>query len=850
VRRLLPLALGLALGLPARAEAPTDLYSVALKRIETLYLDRDSLDAEALFGAAALELEEQIEWLLVDVDGPTATLYVADRGLGSVTVTDFDGLPDALRELEALVRSAPEVDPHAHLDDGMVLRTVLVKGATEALDRHSRLLYGERLVAFDKRLKGTYFGIGARLSSTDDQHIRITEVFANNPAARAGLQDGDVILRIDGQSTLGMTTDDAVDRITGRRGTTVDLVLLRSVEGVETEISATVTRDEISEPNVEWEALEEGFGYIRIDHFSELTTANLDTGLLELDDQGALERGLVIDLRGNTGGSMMQSARSADAFVTSGDLVRTVGPDGGKVKGLVEHIWADDDGTEPDIPIVILQNARTASGSEILAGSLRELDRAVLIGTRSYGKGTVQKVYTLEPGARLKLTVARYLLAGGLSIDAMGGIPPDLPVGLARFDQQGVHFSNDLGTLDGPEPLLFVDEREGWREGETPESRDQDTWVELAVRVLARTTGPERHELLAAAGEVRELVRAEEEQRMMATFSARGIDWTGTDDETAQPPTVQVEVGMAEPAGAGEEAVVRAKVTNTGTEPLHRVEVRLGSSDRHWNRMVLPVGLLQPGETRVTEATSWISPAAAARESSVDVVVMSEGRPELFVDPAILGYGGGEAPPLRIAVQLQPPDDQGIERARITLNNHGDAVLMGLRVRFEYPSSSGIDLLEYDAGIPSLGPDAESVVSLGLDLSRLEGDVIPLRVHVESARYGALASWDFELERGMTVELEAPEVSVTAPTHREEGVLDLTLDVRDDRGIDHIVVWADGDKVAYVRGEGARQKATIPVELTPGRNRYVIEVIDDQGLRETEVVYVRGLVAQSITTGE
>lgn len=850
MRRLLLFALGCTLGLPARAEAPTDLYSVALKRIETLYLDRDSLEAEALFVAAALELEQQIEWLLVDVDGPTVTLYVAERSLGQVTVEDWDGLPDALRELERLVRSAPDVDPHATLDEDLVLRTVITKGATEALDRHSRLLYGDRLVAFDKRLKGTYFGIGARLTGSDDQHIRLTEIFADNPAAEAGLQADDVLLRIDGQSTLGMTVDDAVDRITGRKGTTVELMVRRVVDGQSVELDFTVRRDEINEPNVEWEALEDGFGYVRIDHFSELTTANLDEALLDLDRQGALERGLVIDLRGNTGGSMMQSARSADAFVTSGDLVRTVGPDGGKVKGLVEHIWADDDGTEPDVPIVVLQNSRTASGSEILAGSLRELDRAVLIGTRSYGKGTVQKVYTLEPGARLKLTVARYLLAGGLSIDAMGGIDPDLPVGRATFDERGVHFSNDIGPLNGPDPLLFVHEREGWREGEVVEPRSNDTWVELAVRVLAKTASSDRYELLAAAGEVRELVRAEEEQRMIATFSARGIDWTGTSEETAQPPTVEVEVGMAEPGIAGKEAVVRAKVTNTGDEPLHRVEVRLGSSDRTWNRMVLPVGLLSPGETIVTQATTWISPAAASRESSVDVVVLAEGRPELEVEPAVLGYAGGEAPPLHVAVALQPPDEDGVERARITLRNEGSAPLVQLRVRFEYPSSSGIDLLEYDAGIPSLAPGAEGVVDLGLDLSRMEGDIAPLRVHVESSRYGELVAWDFELPRGGAVELEAPTVDVKAPPRQSEGPLDLKIDARDDGAVDHIVVWSGGDKIAYVRGDGKRQSATVPVEVTPGKNRYVVEVIDDDGLREVDVVYVRGLPATPISSGE
>lgn len=851
MRRLLPLALGVLLALPAKAEAPSDLYANALKRIETLYLERDGLKAEALFGAAARELEEQIEWLLVDVDGPTATLYVGDRALGAVTVGEWSELADALRELEALVAGAPAMDPHATLDEDMVLRTVIMKGATEALDRHSRLLYGDRLVAFDARLKGTYFGIGARLTQSKDKEIVISEVFRGNPAADSGLLGGDVLLRIDGQATLGMTVDDAVDQITGRRGTDVELVVRRVVDGAPTELSFRVTRDEITEPNVEWEVLEPGFGYVRIDHFSEITSVQLDEGLLELEDAGALARGLVIDLRDNTGGSMMQSALSADAFVTSGDLVRTVGPDGGKVKGLVEYLWAKDDSTEPQVPIAILQNYRTASGSEILAGSLRELDRAVLIGTRSYGKGTVQKVYTLEPGARLKLTVARYLLAGGLSIDAMGGIPPDLPVGLARFGGDGFSLTGDVGLLDGPEPLLFVEERSGWRlDGEEPTERDEDTWVELALRVLARATGPDREELLAAAGEVRELVRAEEEQRMVATFSARGIDWSAAPESRPDALSLTVEVGLAEPVGAGQQATVRARVTNTSDEPLHRVMVRLDSSDSTWDRMVLPVGAMGPNESRVVEATSWVSVVARSRESSVGVIVQADGRPELQAPSAVLGYTGGEAPPLRLAMELLPPDDAGIQRARIQVTNLGEDTLMGLRVRFEYPSSSGIDLLEYDAKVPSLGPGAETTVLLGLDLSRFEGDALPLQVHVESTRFGELVAWPVDLPPSGRVELEGPEVDIDAPSRLEEGVLDLSIEARDDVGIHHVVVWLGGDKVAYVRGDGRRQSVDVPIEIGPGRNRVVVEVTDSQGLREQEVVYIRGLPATTITTGE
>src|SRR5262249_10167246 len=149
---------------------------------------------------------------------------------------------------------------------------------------------------------------------------------------------------------------------------------------------------------------------------SQQTVENLRAAMAELDRAGALDAGLVIDLRGNTGGSMKESASVADLFLGEGLLLRTQGSDGGRVQNLQAEMFATRAGTEPDIPLVVVVDDRTASGSEILAGALLELGRAALIGTRTFGKGTVQKVYNLGPDVRFKLTVARYILANDREI--------------------------------------------------------------------------------------------------------------------------------------------------------------------------------------------------------------------------------------------------------------------------------------------------------------------------------------------------------------------------------------------------------------------------------------------------
>lgn len=841
LRTLVPhLSLGLlCLGLlsrPAVAEAP-DLYMSGLARIEGLYLHRADVQPFDLLVAAGEELEDEIEWLLAEQEGDFLVLRAGDgRELGRVTAWDWESLADGLREIESLVQQAELPLDDAELD------VLLLAGAAQALDQHSRVLYGERLQAFDKRLKGTYSGIGARVRTEGGVAV-LTQVFVDNPAHKAGLRSGDELISVDGQSLVGMGVNDITELLIGEQGTQVMVQVRRTLlENSEGELlDFVITRDEVREPNVSWKVLVGGFGYIRIDHFSELTETYLLQGLGELEAQGALDRGLVLDLRDNTGGSMLQSAKSADAFVPAGDLVRTVGPDGGKVRGLVEHLWADEDVNEPQIPIVILQNHRTASGSEILAGSLRELDRAVLLGTRSYGKGTVQKVYTLRPDVRLKLTVAQYLLSGGLSIHDEHGVAADLPIGVVRFEPNGVRYLDDFKEPDGAEPLLFVEEQPGWREsGEIPAR--SDLWEELAVRVLAQSAGEmDRSPVLDAAGQVRELVRVEEEERLVATFAARDIDWRAA-PELGGAPVLKVQVFTREPAHAGGAAELVARVTNTGDEPLHRVMVRLESSDRTWTRYVLPVGFLAPGQSREGLAEVLIPFAAVGRESSVSVVVQSDGHPEVDQGTTILGYEGLAQP--EVSVRIHHISDAQGEHAELRLSNHAAHPLQGIRARFEVAPSSGVQLTQYESLVPSMAADGEVTLQLGIDTSRVDPSLqsVLVQLIIETQRFGEIASMALELPLdGRPVHLRAPLVTLQAPLSAEVGPYNLPIQAQDERGVDHVVVWHQGRKLSWQAGVGRQWEQSLLLELEPGRNTMVVLAEDDQGLRTWRKIYVRGV---------
>jgi len=348
--------------------------------------------------------------LVVTSDAGTVYLAHGDgRSIGSLSVATLQTLPEGLAALEDLVLASGH-------DVGEVdLRLSILQGVTGGLDRYSTVLSGERLNRFDVRLKGTLVGVGLTVNLVNDR-LEIVRVVDAGPAQVGGIQPGDVLVRIDGVSTLNMPIREASRRIRGQVASTVVLTIERDGRPMEIRLE----RAEIVVPNVDYRVLDGNVGYVHISHFSQRTDENLRAALVALQAVEGMTGGLVIDLRQNTGGSMKDSARSADQFVHEGQLLRTAGADGGTVRNLQSRMQARSAGDEPDVPVVVLIDHRTASGSEIMAGALSGLDRAALLGRRSYGKGTVQKVYPIDSEARLKLTVARYLLAEDRGHDEEG----------------------------------------------------------------------------------------------------------------------------------------------------------------------------------------------------------------------------------------------------------------------------------------------------------------------------------------------------------------------------------------------------------------------------------------------
>jgi len=297
-----------------------------------------------------------------------------------------------------------------------------IRGMVSGLDSHSAFMAPEEFKELQIETKGSFSGIGIEITLKDNLLIVVSPI-EGTPAYRAGLQAGDRIIKIDGQSTKNMSLLDAVRKIRGAKGSTVTLTIMR--ENVDKPKTFTLVREIIPIRSVRLRHFDDGIGYIRITNFQDKTDHDLQQAIKDLHSKFKPLRGLIIDLRNDPGGLLDQAVKVADEFLTSGLIVYTEG----RNKTQTTRFYAQDSGSELEksIPLVILINEGSASASEIVAGAMQDRKRATLVGTKTFGKGSVQSIVPLEDGSALRLTTAYYYTPSGRVINEKG-IQPDLLV--------------------------------------------------------------------------------------------------------------------------------------------------------------------------------------------------------------------------------------------------------------------------------------------------------------------------------------------------------------------------------------------------------------------------------------
>lgn len=346
-----------------------------------------------------------------------------------------------------------------------------IRGMLHELDPHSAFLTPEEYDDLQVTTTGEFGGLGIEITM-EDGFIKIVAPIDDTPASRAGLEPGDMILKIDSTFVKGLTLNEAVKLLRGKIGEPVELSIMR--EGEPQPILVNLVRDRIQIRSVRSDMLEEGFGYVRITQFQANTGRDV-LEHLETLQQGASLKGLVLDLRNNPGGVLNGAVQAADLFLDKGLIVYTEGRD--------PEAQLRFSATPGDMlnnqPIVVLVNGGSASASEIVAGALQDHGRALIVGRRTFGKGSVQTVIPLHSGRALKLTTARYFTPNGRSIQAEG-IEPDIGVNITRVetsDDQTAMREEDLpGHLDKHERLADTNKTE-----KTLANRDYALYQALSI---------------------------------------------------------------------------------------------------------------------------------------------------------------------------------------------------------------------------------------------------------------------------------------------------------------------------------------------------------------------------------
>jgi carboxyl-terminal processing protease len=295
-----------------------------------------------------------------------------------------------------------------------------IEGMVQSLDPHSSFLPPEAYEDLQTETKGEFGGIGIVITQRDG-NLTVISPIEGTPAYKAGVLAQDIIIKVDGESTKGMMLWEAVKKMRGKPGTTVDIAIFR--KGSKSPLEFKLVRDVIPLDSVRSLTVKPGYGYLWITNFRENTAAEVTDALKKLEKENAPLKGLILDLRDNPGGLLDQAVKVSDIFLKSGTIVSIKG----REESQAEVYTAHEDADAINYPIVLLINGGSASASEIVAGALQDNHRALILGTTSFGKGSVQTVKPLRDGCALKYTIALYYTPSGRSIQAEG-IKPDLIV--------------------------------------------------------------------------------------------------------------------------------------------------------------------------------------------------------------------------------------------------------------------------------------------------------------------------------------------------------------------------------------------------------------------------------------
>ena len=339
-----------------------------------------------------------------------------------------------------------------------------IRGMLSGLDPHSSYLDAEQFTELQVGTTGQFGGLGIEVGM-ENGFVKVIAPIDDTPAQRAGVQAGDLIIRLDDTPVKGMTLSEAVKVMRGKPGSDIELTIVR--DGLDQPLNLTITRDIIKVKSVKARMLEPGYGYLRISQFQSKTAENLVDAIEDLKkENGGSLKGTVLDLRNNPGGVLNGAVAVSDAFLDKGMIVYTEG----RIADSKLRFNATPDDVIDGAPLVVLVNQGSASASEIVAGALQDHKRAIIVGSKTFGKGSVQTILPLSSESALKLTTARYYTPSGRSIQAEG-ITPDIELDRVKFTS----VERKIEPLKEADLSRHLENGNGGKKGKSADDEDDDS---------------------------------------------------------------------------------------------------------------------------------------------------------------------------------------------------------------------------------------------------------------------------------------------------------------------------------------------------------------------------------------
>lgn len=649
----------------------------SLSYIQKNYVEPERISPKEMLKSGLDEVQRIVPEILVQFSSPTSFTLTIDNAKKSFS-SRLDNISDlwtVMQDVFAFIQINYNGD--AKFED---IESVAIDGMLKVLDPHSALLTPEYYKEFKIDTGGEFGGLGIVISSKDGKLTVITPI-EDTPAWKAGIKSGDVITRINSESTINMSLLKAVEKLRGKIGSKVLLAIER--KGRPAPFELTLIRDNIQIESVKTKLLKEAegdVGYIRIKRFQQETNEAFATALKKIkNESGAKLKGLIIDLRNNPGGLLNQAISIADIFLDEGVIVSTVGA----YKKFIEEEVAHAEGTESkNYPVVVLVNEGSASASEIVAGALQALDRALVIGSQTFGKGSVQSVYDLGNNYALKLTVAQYLTAGKHSIQTTG-VVPDITVVPITVDPKMVDLEPNSHSSEKElerhltqivpssgkqsrivkyyKNYLSEDQLEELNKSEYVDSLDfkDDFEVKLATKIILATRSAKPFEMEKEADAVIVGMEQLEQEKISAKLHEIGTNWDKGSEKGSERLSanqiIKVDNAPVDRAAAGKNADLVLTVTNSGEKTLYQLIGVIGSENFLIKDREFVFGKISPKGSQSSKISLEIPAGAFTQDIPFTVKFKEGGTPLSYAYKSVFKINELKHPQFSFNYELEKP---------------------------------------------------------------------------------------------------------------------------------------------------------------------------------------------------